>query len=49
MSLNFNEEGNVYKTSCGAFLSFLVFGLLFYLVVIKKGTNMIKRSSPQIN
>ena len=48
VNLNFNEEGNVYKSLFGAIITYLMFVLLFYLVAYKKGKDMFEKNNPQI-
>jgi hypothetical protein len=46
--LNFNERGSIYKSLIGAIITYLMFGLLFYLVAYKKGKDMFEKTNPQI-
>ncbi len=48
VNLNFNEKGSIYKSFIGAILTYLMFGLLFYLVAFKKGKDMFEKANPQI-
>ena len=48
VNLNFNQRGSIYKSFIGAIITYLMFGLLFYLVAYKKGKDMFEKADPQI-
>ena len=46
--MNFNERGSFYKSLFGAIITYLMFGLLVYLVAYKKGKDMFEKVNPKI-
>ena len=48
VNLNFNEEGNVFKTYYGSFISLVVIVLVSYLV-INKAFGMVQLQNPQLS